>query len=167
MEDVATERTYPGTKPAWVKAWFDALVLALDARGLPLEIAMPMAKWFSVHLWREVGPGHDDAEWNFNAGNLACTGTPDPPGEPGWHGLCHRIRSGHYRAYTDRRDGAEDYVQLLTSPRYRDATEYLVDNPGDGAGWYRRLLADGYSALSESAVHEFESIGRAWWRERA
>lgn len=153
------------THAVWVDRVFRDITFALERRGVPLDVAWPMALALSVHLWRETGEG--DSEWNFDPGNIACTGTPDAPGARGWHGECAHVGRGLERAYASSVDGIEDYVQLLEGPRYRASWRHLLDDPDDASGWYAQLLHDGYSAYSVEAVDEFSRIAASWRRVRA
>lgn len=151
MPTVATVPTGGMSRPAWVNDVFAAWVYALDRRGIPFDQALPIARWITVLWWLESGEG--TAEWNWNAGNVMCTGSPDPIGTPGWHGDCVRVGRGIQRAYASRVDAVADWLDLMESGHYRRSSWlYLVEHPEDGAGWYERLQADGYSARSAEGV---------------
>lgn len=148
MIEVPVRRTYPGSRAAWVDSRFRALVYAFLDRGLPLEIAMNAALALLSHLVRESGWGR--AEWNYNVGNIKCSG-----------GECHKLNDGkYYRSYKSLDEGVSDYVRLLENARYRHAMGYLITT-SDGVGWYDRLMRSGYHPWSRDALEEFGSIQRS------
>lgn len=166
MAIVPTRNTFAepntGDAGAWLRTRWQAAVRALVNRGLDPEDAAPLAVAFIEHWWTEIGPQRDRAEWNFNPGNLACTGSPDQDGQPfGWRGDCHRIASGTYRSYPTLDDGVADYVRLQVR-RYTAPAAYLWQHPTEPSEWYRRVLAAGYSAPSDAKVRAFESVDRAF-----
>lgn len=166
---VAVTRTFPGGAngtaadfDAWLRTRFETATIVLEQNGLPLETARFVARAFLIMWWREIGPQRDKAEFNFNVGNIKCMGTPDPVNGP-WRGYCHVLSDGlAYRAYQSLSDGIADYVRVLRGDRYQPAMAYLIANPRDGVGWYRRLVEAGYSEGSpDEAASDFRSIDTA------
>lgn len=150
----AARHTWRNGAEQWVRSRLEALQYALTRRGLPLELALPVARAVVGKWWIETGAG--EAEYDFNAGNLTAYGKPDPPDVRGWHGaVTARPNGRRFRAYADLDDAVEDYVQLMEGSRgpasgewhgrYADAWRYLLTHPTEGREWYRRILADGYT----------------------
>lgn len=104
-----------------------------------------------AHWARETGYGR--FEWNHNPGNIRAF-----PGAYRGDVVYLRGRDGYlpYRAHRSIDDGVRDYWRLLNAPRYRGALEHL--RRGDPVGWYRAILAAGYSPLTDRAIAEFQRI---------
>jgi hypothetical protein len=160
---VETRRTYPGTRWEWLRSLFDVLVHLLTDRGVPLDLALPVARALMAHLARETGWGRN--EWGHAPGNIKCRGSYAPEDERGWHGDCHWLTNRNdgrqlYRSYPNIREGLADYLRLMESRTYRGAWHHLLRHPEDGVGWYDRLMRAGYHPWSQEGLNEYRSIQR-------
>lgn len=164
IRTVTKRNTGGPTHKDWVNATFAEYALQLDVRGLALEIALPVARWITCLHWLETGEG--DSEWNFNAGNVHCGGTIDPRTKAGWHGDCVQAGSERIRAYATRKDAVADFLDLMEGRSYHASWHWLLEHPEDGAGWYARLQADGYSARSQAGIDLLLRLAASFTRVR-
>lgn len=137
---------------AWIVRTLNALADVYRDRGASDENAWYYAIANTAQLVTEVGRGR--SEYDYDAGNIACSGTPGH----GWTGVCHELTDGrYYRAYANAEDFAEDYVSLITGWRYAGAWAILRDG-GDPTAWYHALTVAGYHPPSVASDASFASI---------
>lgn len=156
-EIVPRFHTTPG-RDAWLRTRREALRAAL-ARRYPADVAARVSLDMLAQLYRETGAGR--AEWNFNAGNIKCSGVPDPPHLPGWHNQCHDLARFRYRSYGTLVDGIADYVDLLHASRYKPALRGLIERPASiesSVRWYAETERAGYNPWSAQSEREYRSI---------